>query len=52
MNSEAITPVKNRERDGADMNCLELLSCGAVETPRLILVLIFCVLIALQHKSP
>lgn len=34
------------------MNRLELLSCGAVETPRLVLMLIFCVLIALQHKSP
>lgn len=43
---------KKKERDHADMNCLELLSCGAVETPRLILVLIFCVLIAPQHKSP
>lgn len=44
--------IKKNKKDGADMNRLELLSCGAVETPRLVLMLIFCVLIALQHKSP
>lgn len=50
---EAITQVKKKkDHNYAGVNYLELLSCAPVETPRLILMLIFCVLIALQHKSP
>ena len=52
---EAITQVKKKKKkihNYAGVNYLELLSCAPVETPRLILMLIFCVLIALQHKSP
>lgn len=40
-----------KDHNYADVNYLELLSCAPVETPRLILMLIFCVLIALQHKT-
>lgn len=47
---EAITPVK-KDHNYANVNYLELLSCAPLETPRLILMLIFCVLIALQHKA-
>ena len=43
---------KKKIHNYAGVNYLELLSCAPVETPRLILMLIFCVLIALQHKSP
>lgn len=42
---------RRSQRLYADVNYLELLSCALVETPRLILMLIFCVLIALQHKA-
>ena len=47
---EAITPAKEDWHNRADVNYLELLSCTLVETPRLILMLILCVLIAPQHK--
>lgn len=44
--------LKYNKKNYVDVNYLELLSCAPVETPRLILMLIFCVLIALQHTKP
>lgn len=48
---EAITPAKEDWQNHVDVNYLELLSCALVESPRLILMLIFCVLIALPCKA-
>lgn len=47
---EAITPTKEDWHSHANVNYLELLRCAVVETPRPILMLIFCVLIALRNK--
>lgn len=49
---EAITPTKRDWHNCSKVNYLELLSCVLMETLRLMLMLIFCVLIAPQHKAP